>query len=85
MKNFGHDVFELWHTAGAAVKDVCEVFLAQTIQRLLNFLFRKRGNRIAIILLIAGQCQRIECQRIILRRRDLFLDQRPEEANFDFG
>lgn len=73
MKIFRH-MFVLRHATGAAKENVGQILLAQAVERLLNFLFRKRADRTAIVLLIAGQRQSVEGQRIVLRRRDLLFD-----------
>ena len=78
-------MFVFRNPAGAAVKDIGEVLLSQSVQRLINFAFRQCGHWIAIVLLIARRRQRVEGERIILRRRDLFFDQRAKDANFSFG
>ncbi len=84
MKIF-RDVFVLRNAAGAAKENVSQVLFTQAVERSLDFRFAKGGDRIAIVLLIAGQRQRIECQRIVFRRRDLLFDQRAENADFGVG
>src|SRR5947199_9613655 len=78
-------MLEFRHAAGAAVENVSEVLFTQTVERLFNLAFSKCGNRTTIVLLIARQRQRIQGQRIILRRRDLLFDQRAKDANLDVG
>lgn len=78
-------MFEFRNAAGAAIKDVSEILFTQAVERLLDFSFSERGNRIAIILLVAGQSHCVERQWIVLRRRDLLFDQRAEDANFVRG
>jgi hypothetical protein len=85
LQNLWRDVLEFRHAARAAVKDIREVLLAQTVERAFNFRFGERHHRIPIVLLITGRSQRVERQRIIFGRRDLFFDQRTEDADFGFG
>src|SRR5438132_9592053 len=83
MKDFRYDMLEFRHAAGAAVENVSEILFPQTIERLLDLALGECRNRIAIVLLIARQRQRVECQWIIFRRRDLLFDQRAENTDFD--
>ena len=43
----------------------------------------QRHHRVAIVLLIAGIHQRVQRQRIVIRRRDVFFDQRAQYARLD--
>jgi len=83
MHHFGDDVFVFRDAAGAAVKHVSKILLAQTVKRVVYFVFGVGRNGIAIILLIARGDERVQRQGIILRRGDLFLDQRSEHADFN--
>src|SRR5438094_2919799 len=78
-------MLEFRHAAGATVENVSEIFFTQTVERLLDLVLAECRNRITVVLLIARQRQRVECQRIILRRRDLLFDQRAKDANLDVG
>jgi len=85
LQDFRRDVLEFRHATRAAMKDISQVLIAQAVQRLLDFRFGERHYRIAIVLLIARRCQRIQRQRIIFRRRDLLFDERTKDADFYFG
>ena len=84
MHDFGCDVFVFRHAAGAAVKDVSQVLVAQTEQRAIDLAFSVSADRTAIVFLVARRRQRIQRERIILRCRDLLFDQRTEDADFNF-
>src|SRR5436190_17169244 len=84
MHDLRHHVFIFRHAAGAAVKDVGEILLAQGVKRVFNFTFVERRDRISIVLLITGGNERIDRQWIILWRRDLLFDQRTEDPDFDW-
>jgi hypothetical protein len=83
VHNFGHDVFVLRDAAGAAVKNVSQVFLAQGFQCLRHFGFRVGCHRVAIVLLITCECQGIKCQWIILGRGDLLFYQASQHTHFN--
>jgi len=72
----------LGNAAGAAVKNVSQILAAKAVECLLHFALRQRGDRIAIVFLIAGQGQRVKSERVIFRRRDLFFNQRAQDASF---
>src|SRR5205085_12570000 len=52
---FGHHVLVLRHTARAAIEDVREVFIAQTFNRFRDLALGIPRNRVAVVLLIAGE------------------------------
>ena len=47
--------------------------------------FVERHHRVAIVFLIAGVDQRVERERVVVGRGDVFFDQGAEYASFDFG
>ena len=79
------DVFVFRDAAGAAIEDISKILFAQAVEGLFDFGLAEHGDRIPIVLLVTGQGQRVERQRIILRRRDLLFDQRAEDADFVRG
>ena len=85
VHHFRHHVLVLRHAAGAAVEDVREVLLAQTLERVSDLVFGVRRDGVAVVLLIAGKRERVESQWIVLGCGHLFLDQRPQDARLDVG
>ncbi len=57
MHHFRHDVFVLRNATGAAVKHVGQILLAQSFECAGNFVFRVCSDRVAIVLLVAGEGQ----------------------------
>jgi hypothetical protein len=58
---------------------------AQRLQRVERFIFGHREDRVAVVLLVAPGDQRVERQRVLLRRRQGLLDEHTEHARFDGG
>ena len=78
-------MFVFRHAAGAAMKDIGEILFTQAVESVLNFAFSECRNRIAIVLLIAGERQRIKRQRIVFGCRNLLFDERTKDTNFVWG
>ncbi len=72
---FRHHVLVLRHAAVAAVENVREILLAQALDRIGDVVLGIRRDRVAVVLLVARECQRVERQGIVLGRGHLFLDQ----------
>jgi hypothetical protein len=73
-------VLVLRHAAARAVEDVGEVLLAQRFDGQLDRRLVVGDDGVAVVLLVAGGRQRVQGERVVLGRRDLLLDERPEHA-----
>src|SRR5262252_9462223 len=60
------------------------LFLERT-ESIPNSVFVQRQNRFTIVLLITCVDQRVKRKRVVVGCGDVFLDQRAEDAGFDFG
>ena len=78
-------VLELRHAAVGAAGGSGEALFLQGRESVANCRFVERHHRLAIVLLIAGIDQRVQRERVVVRRGDVFFDQRAEDAGFDFG
>ena len=76
-----HHVFVFGHPATAAMKNVTKTLLTQSLQSVGDSVFVICGYRIAVVLLITGNGQRVEGQGIVLRRSELLLNQGAEHSN----
>jgi hypothetical protein len=75
------DVLVLGHAAVAAVEDVGQVLLAQRFERARHRPLVVGDYGVAVRDLVAGVHQRVQRQRVILRRRHLLLDERAEHPH----
>src|SRR6185295_6079520 len=65
--------------AGVALDDGDEPREPHLIERALDDELLHLGHGVAVVLLIAGQHERVERQRVLLRRRPALLDERAED------
>jgi hypothetical protein len=83
VHNLRHHVLVFRYAAGAAVKDVRKILFAQAFQSVRDLVLRIRGDRVAVVLLIASERQGVEREGIVFGCSDLLFNQRPENACFD--
>jgi hypothetical protein len=58
------------------------VLVAQVAQHQPHGFFVKVRHRLAIVLLVAGIDQRIQGKRVVIRRGDVFFDERAQHTGF---
>src|SRR5579872_924697 len=75
-------MFILGHAAVRSTRRPGQPFFLQCPERLRDGILIKAHHRLAIIFLVARVHQRIERERIIIRRSYIFFYQRPQHANF---
>ncbi len=76
-------VLEFGHAAVGAADGAGEMVVFESVQGLADFGFVELHNWLSIVLLLQALTQCIERERVVLRRRDLFFDQRAQDAGFD--
>ena len=59
-----------------------EALVAQQREGLLDHIFVVADHRLAARFLIAGVHQRVDGERVVFRRGDVFFEQRAEDADF---
>ena len=77
-------MFVLCDAAISAARWTRQALFLERAKRFADRIFVERHYRIAIVFLIAGIHQRIERERVVVGGGDVLLDERTEDANFDF-
>lgn len=85
IEGFLQPMLELGNATVSTAGRTGKTLFLKTGQGFADSTFIQIHYRITIVLLIARIQQRIQRQRIIIRRCDVFFNQRAEHASFDFG
>ena len=60
-----------------------QILVVQVVERLTHRRFVERHDRVAIVFLVAGVDQRVQGERIVIRRGDIFFCQGAKNSGFD--
>jgi hypothetical protein len=71
--------------AGVSADGAGEALGFEAVEGLADFGFVERGDRVAVVLLIAGVDQGVEGERVVLGGGDFFFDEGAEDAGFSWG